>query len=402
MTIRVGFMLIGDGNWSGGLNYQRTLLQLFVGPLAGRIEACVMVAPEQEELAQRTFGQLLRLPLVVDSRVAGAGSGWRAAKALVMGSEKALASLVRENNIDVMFENARFLGAAFPVPVLSWMPDFQHRHLSHLFSRTAWWKRELGYRAQGLGRRVVLLSSDAARHDCERYYPRTRGRTFVARFSGQVDLEAVHIRALNAPSGHSVPKRFFFLPNQFWIHKNHGLVVEALRRIQRDRGTLDGFPPVIMSGSTKDPRDPGLFERSIAMVTSEGLSPWFRHLGMIDYGDVLALNASAIATLNPSLFEGWASSVEEAKSLGTPLVLSDIDVHREQAPGARFFGVRDASALAAHLEEIADQPVRDQADLVDLAALNASRLADFARAFEAAVDAAHGMVDVPKTRRFYQ
>lgn len=398
MTIRVGFMLIGDGNWSGGLNYQRTLLQLFVGPLAGRIEACVMVAPDQEELARRTFGELLRVPLLVDPRVAGGGSGRRAVKALVTGSDKAVASLVIENKIDVMFENARFLGAAFPIPVLAWMPDFQHRHLSHLFSRTAWWKRELGYRAQGLGRRVVLLSSEAAKHDCEKFYPRTRGRTVVARFSGQVDLEAVHIRALKAPTAHSVPKRFFFLPNQFWVHKNHGLVVEALRRIQRDRGILDGFPPVIMSGSTKDQRDPGHFERTMGMVASEGLSPWFRHLGMIDYGDVLALNASAIATINPSLFEGWASSVEEAKSLGTPLVLSDIDVHREQAPGARFFRVGDAEALAAHLIEIADQPLRDKPNLVDLAAVNSSRLVDFARAFEAAVHAAHRMVDVSKLR----
>ena len=127
MTLRLGFTLIGDGRWSGGLNYQRTLLQLLDGPLAGRIEACVMVAPEHEALAQRTFGPLLRRPLVVDPRLAGAGTGLRAASALATGRDRALAALVAEQGIDVMFETARFFGTGFPVPLLSWMPDFQHR-----------------------------------------------------------------------------------------------------------------------------------------------------------------------------------------------------------------------------------------------------------------------------------
>ena len=40
----------------------------------------------------------------------------------------------------------------------------------------------------------------------------------------------------------------------------------------------------------------------------------------------------AISVLNPSFFEGWSSSVEECKSLGKNMILSDIAVHREQDP----------------------------------------------------------------------
>lgn len=400
MTIRLGFTLIGDGRWSGGLNYQRTLLQLLAGPLAEKIDACVLVAPEHEDLARRTFGTLLRHPLVVDSRVAGAGLGARAAKALATGCDRVFAKLVTEKNIDVVFEHARFFGSAFPVPILSWMPDFQHRHLTHLFSRYAWWRRELGYRAQGLGRRVVLLSSDAAQRDCEAFYPRTRGRTAVARFSGEVDLEAVRARARFAPAAYSLPARFFYLPNHFWAHKNHALVAEALRKIRRHRGNLEGFPPVVMSGPIHDHRAPGLFESTIDVAAAEGLTPWFRHIGLIDYGDVLALSAAADAVINPSHFEGWASSVEEAKSLGTPMVLSDIDVHREQAPSARFFGPRDASALAVHLVELAEKPDRQRVDTALLAAANAERVEAFAQAFGAAVEAAHSLAGVKPAAGF--
>ena len=36
--------------------------------------------------------------------------------------------------------------------------------------------------------------------------------------------------------------------------------------------------------------------------------------------------------INPSKFEGWSTTVEEAKSLGKNIILSDIPVHREQNP----------------------------------------------------------------------
>ena len=71
-----------------------------------------------------------------------------------------------------------------------------------------------------------------------------------------------------------------------------------------------------------------------------------RYIGIIPYDEVLALNAGSIAVINPSMFEGWSSSVEEAKTLGTQLILSKIDVHKEQAPHAKFFDPDNASDLA--------------------------------------------------------
>jgi glycosyltransferase involved in cell wall biosynthesis len=55
-----------------------------------------------------------------------------------------------------------------------------------------------------------------------------------------------------------------------------------------------------------------------------------RILGLINYVDVLFLMRSCVAVLNPSRFEGWSSTVEEAKSMGKRLILSSIPVHREQ------------------------------------------------------------------------
>ncbi|MEO8352985.1 MAG: glycosyltransferase, partial [Chthoniobacteraceae bacterium] len=60
----------------------------------------------------------------------------------------------------------------------------------------------------------------------------------------------------------------------------------------------------------------------------------------------------AIAIIQPSLFEGWSTVVEDARALGRPCLLSDLGVHREQnPPGAHFFPPHSAEALADLMAE---------------------------------------------------
>jgi len=82
----------------------------------------------------------------------------------------------------------------------------------------------------------------------------------------------------------------------------------------------------------------------------------FRVLGRIPFDHLVGLMQHAIALMNPSRFEGWSTSVEEAKSMGKQIVLSDIPVHREQAPERGFFfPANDPEALAAAMMDAYNQ-----------------------------------------------
>ena len=73
----------------------------------------------------------------------------------------------------------------------------------------------------------------------------------------------------------------------------------------------------------------------------------FRPLGIVPYLDLMSLMRHSVAVINPSRFEGWSTTVEEAKSMGKSILLSDISVHREQAPDrAAFFSPDNPQALA--------------------------------------------------------
>jgi len=60
---------------------------------------------------------------------------------------------------------------------------------------------------------------------------------------------------------------------------------------------------------------------------------------------------NAVSVINPSLFEGWSSTVEEVKSIGKNIILSNLEVHREQyPPGGVFFNPHDHNELSEILE----------------------------------------------------
>ncbi|WP_229181393.1 glycosyltransferase [Bradyrhizobium oropedii] len=230
-----------------------------------------------------------------------------------------------------------------------------------------------------------MLSSESAFRDFKAYYPHARNRVSVVRFATQPPAAFPNTAPSEVIASYGLPESYFYLPNQFYRHKNHQLVVDALT-ILKERGTN---VVVCASGSTEDRREPGYYDLVNSVVQKRGLEAHFRHLGVIPLPHVYALLRASTALLNPSRFEGWSTTVEEAKSFGVPMILSDIDVHREQTSGAaRYFGVDDPVALADHLM----QASRDAHGLVvrDVVAHQDDRVGAFAANFAATMRQAAG------------
>jgi glycosyltransferase involved in cell wall biosynthesis len=61
----------------------------------------------------------------------------------------------------------------------------------------------------------------------------------------------------------------------------------------------------------------------------------------------------SFAVLQPLLFEGWSTSLEESKAMCKQIVLSKIDTHLEQAPErGLFFSPDSPDELAACLKSL--------------------------------------------------
>jgi hypothetical protein len=245
---------------------------------------------------------------------------------------------MKKYNIDVLshsFYHHRLLR----YKTLNWIPDFQPLIYSHL-----WKEKEIKTWKQVFYKHIkesdgVVLSSNDALKDYTKFAPLYVKKARVLHFVSQpsVSLNVVHNK--NIREKYNVKGKFFFLPNQFWKHKNHLVVFEAVKILKKTTNII-----VVCSGLLKDFRnnDNSHVEGLLNFIKVNNLKENIKILGMIDYDEVLWFMKNSIAVINPSLFEGWSSTVEESKSMGKQVVLSDINVHKEQNPKNGIFFYADS------------------------------------------------------------
>ena len=331
--MRVAFPAFVDTSWTGGLNYLRNLFSA-LADLPGRpVQPVLFIPGGADPQAYRSLR-----PYLADAPIAmphWASKRWaRVLKTTFTGNDARSLAAFRAADIDLVFYNDAWYGSRFALPTLAWITDFQHCRMPELFTRWQRARRSAKFSAYVKHANRVMVSSEDSRNDCEKFFPAARGNVDVVRFAVQIDNAPSHDDTTAVLTRHQLPARFFYFPGQLWQHKNHLLVLDALRKL------VDAGTPVVVvaSGSAKDTNHPDYPDRVLQRAKDLGLAEHFRFLGLIAYADLMPLMRLCTAVLNPSLFEGWSTTVEEAKALGVPLVLSDLPVHREQAPaGTRFF-----------------------------------------------------------------
>ena len=330
----VGLVALGGAGWMGGSNYVRGLAAAihaaspatkvsFICPKNllpdWRDDKSVIPVKTQRTLRARLFDRTPRLP-----------------KAITAAGIEFLYPVTYASDflLDSQLGACRWAG---------WIPDFQHLYLPEFFTeKDIVWREErialLAEKATG-----VVLSSESAATDFRAFYPAHASKARVFNFATPpLELRDGDLAMDGAP------QRFLLVCNQFWKHKNHGVILDALR-ILRTRGVR---PIVLCTGQLVDHRDPAYAGTIRVALENDGLGEQVKLLGLIPRAQQVGLMRRAVAIIQPSLFEGWSTIVEDARTLGRPCLLSGIAVHREQnPPGARFFDPHSAEALAALIAE---------------------------------------------------
>lgn len=335
MTARpiIALELIDDTAWMGGVLYLRNLA------------ICLSRLSDAERPELRLLGPAS----VVDRVTAEIGGGGSAKGGLLGGILSRFAPRARgERPIDLVYPG---FGATLPGAVtLRWIPDFQHRHLPHLFGAAEIAARDDAIGAIAARPDLVVLSSETAAQDFLQFFPGHRARLRVWRFRSLIDTTAPP--NLETLRKYGLPEKFLYLPNQFWVHKNHVTVFRALARLRAEGGPVI---PLVCTGATSDRRNEAHFGMLETLARDSGIAPQLHLLGLIDRGEQLDVFRRAAAIVQPSLFEGWSTVVEDVRSIGRPIFLSDILVHREQAPPrCTYFDPSNGNALARLLGEAWD------------------------------------------------
>ncbi|MBM4357070.1 MAG: glycosyltransferase family 4 protein [Deltaproteobacteria bacterium] len=337
--VRIGVPIIADQGWIGGVQYILHLVTALAKlPEPERPEIRLILLPQ---LAHALKLHESVLPLVDEvvvwplDRPELARPGVR-----VIPTVEGLFDVV---DLVLPWHRRRALPGR---PLACWIPDFQHHHLPQLFPAGDLAARDTMFGFIAREAELLVLSSHAARRDFERFYPGARPAVRVLPFRAAPEGSWYEREPEAVARKHGVDGPFLICCNQFWTHKGHDTLVAALGLL-RQRGVT---PTLVCTGATTDYRSGDFFTKLVAAMESENLSANVRLLGLLPREEQIALVRRSLAVVQPSRFEGWSTVVEDARLLGKTILMSDIDVHLEQAPPhGSYFRVGDAVDLADQL-----------------------------------------------------
>jgi glycosyltransferase involved in cell wall biosynthesis len=336
-----------NNEWVGGVNYFCNLVEQCKVHIPKRVEFTLVTNSASKSIINQGFYDGVNV--LTTSLVKKKSILWWIRTLIYYGTGRdiLLGWYLRSHNIEVL-NHSKCRNYGTKIKAIGWIPDCQHKYLPCFFSVSELKNRDREYQYTLDNCEKVIVSSQAAFEDVLKFYNVSESKLAILRFFKKPIIAEVNIKMSDLLNKYQLPNNYFYLPNQFWVHKNHKIVIEALNNLN-----LEGTKvTVVCSGVTQDSRNPSYFSYLINLIEQYGLRESFKVIGLVPLADVNALIKFSVAMINPSLFEGWSTSVEEARANGKRIILSDIKVHREQSPpGALFFNPDSSLELVERIKQ---------------------------------------------------
>lgn len=213
-------------------------------------------------------------------------------------------------------------------PTVLSMHDIQHVHFPEFFIWPRRLSRHITYGLSARRARFFQASSEFSKHDFLRFFQ------CISPEQVAVIPEGVHAEDFAAPvdtdslcEKYGLPERFLFYPAQLWLHKNHLILLQALKQIELKRGLRI---PLVLTGGKYSAAS-----RVTGYIADQSMT-YVHYLGTVPFADLVGLYQKAAFLVMPSLHESNSLPVLEAAAAGTPVIASSIPPNEELARGLKL------------------------------------------------------------------
>lgn len=229
---------------------------------------------------------------------------------------------VRESAIDLLYFCLPPYIKWPQVPTLLTIHDLKHVHRPQDhdaadLARRKRWKRVAG-RAS-----LVYASYEHVRRDIEKHFQVSRDRTAVLPLASPFETLSPPSPlddSVDSVAAEDLPDRFVLMPAQYWPHKNHQCVIEAIAYL-RHSNNLDVY--LICTGQTGGECETHA-QRMAHFAEQCGVADLIHQFGFVDRPTLRRLYHRARMILVASLYEPGSFPAMEALTLGKPLAASRV------------------------------------------------------------------------------
>ena len=203
-----------------------------------------------------------------------------------------------------------------------------------------------------LPRAVAIISeSKLGKENLIRRYGIDEERIFIQPFkpTQQVGKKTSNIEFKNLLEKYSLDMKYIFYPAQFWAHKNHIYIIDAIKILKKEFSINLG---VIFCGTDK-----GNLNYVKDYVASHNLEKNIRYAGYIDSSEINDLYKHTLALVMPTYFGPTNLPPLEAFQMEVPLIYPDKKGLRDQVgDAALLMNLTNPHSLALHLKELIENP----------------------------------------------
>ena len=363
--MRIGIILTGDYNWAGGVYYSLNIVKLF-SQIAETKKLTVVVITNT-----LTPADVLREIPSQHTEIIDLDKKSVFYKTYHKLKGDRMVADLNTLKLDILYPFITYENwhAKLNCTVYYWLFDFQHRHLPKMFMQEEFDKRELNFKQITKKAKNIVFSSYNAQEDFHQFYGPSEAKLHVFQFVSLMHVPSV-VKA-NA----DYPSKYFIVCNQFWPHKNHLIVLKALAKIKKEAGQVK----VIFTGKFDYASSKDYVDMLNTFIDQNAIREDVYFTGFLSREDQIALIQNALAVIQPSLFEGWSTVIEDAKALNKFVVASNIQINQEQLnDNVLFFDPNNELELSKHLLQLNDHAqmhcdskydnniIKSKKDLIDI------------------------------------
>ncbi|MEJ5227781.1 glycosyltransferase family 1 protein [Thermodesulfovibrio sp.] len=186
---------------------------------------------------------------------------------------------------------------------------------------------------------AILVDSEIGRKNIVKRYGVDEERVYIVPFMPSINIFSS--KYIDIRSKYDIKGEYIYYPAQFWPHKNHVYIIEAISMLKKQGIEITA----LFSGSDK-----GNLNYVLDYAKNLGVEELIKYIGFAPNGEIYSLYKNALAVVMPTYFGPTNIPPFEAFAIGTPVIYSDLPGLKDQVGDAALLcDLDNPESLANHI-----------------------------------------------------